>query len=262
MIPESQLSEPDTPPAKQRPTQQSISSPKLQLSGKKTAAELLAAFSPRSQPKKDTQPGKVSPSSCPIMMTPQRGMRRKERISYHISDDSDTPESRSATHSAFSTPQKSHRKFSFEFIDLEDESESEPAKTPPPRVSSAGHALRQPKDLHLSLRAQENGDKKRIKKRRRSKKALNKPMIDPCVESSAVPKTTRKEIRNEIATETARKRANFFFGKKDYFLPLLPDNNHIIRLAEGRSESQKDLSIPYEALQQQPRGYALRLSVV
>lgn len=265
MIPESPLSEPVTPAGKQISPQQNSYSPKLELSGKHTAEELLAAFSPRSQHKKDTQPRAILPSSLPIAMTPKRGMRRKERISYHISDDSDTPESRSAADSPFSTPQKSSEKIHYDFIDLEGESESELTKTPPPRVSSAGHALRQPQDLHLSLRAQENGDKHPIKRRRRSKNILRKSTTAPRVQTSVVPRTARNEIRNEIATQTAKKRANFFVAKKDYFLPLLPFNNHITRLAEDRSKSQegeKDLSIPYEALEHQPEGYALSLSVV
>lgn len=265
MIPEFPLLEPGTPAGKQTPAQQNSGSPKFDLSGKNTAAELLAAFSPRSQPKKDTWPRAVPPSSFPIAMTPVRGMRRKERVIYRISDDSDTQESQSAADSTFSTPQKSHKKSPSEIIDLEDESESEPAKTPPPRVSSAGHALRQPQDLHLSLRAQENGDKRPLKRRKRSKKILKKSTIGPRVVPSAIPRTARNEIRNEIATQTAKKRANFFVAKKDYFLPLLPDNNHITRLAEERHESQegeKDLSIPYEAFEHQPKGYALSLLVV
>lgn len=266
MVPEPPSSEPGTPVAKQAPVQQNSCSPKRDLSGKNTAAELLAAFSPLSQPKKDNQSSVISPSSFPIAMTTKRATRRKEPISYHISDDSDAQESQSVTDSTFSTPQKSRKVTSYEIIDLEDESESEPAKTPPPRVSTAGHALRQHGDLHLSLRAQENGDKQPIKRRRRrSKKVLRKPTIGHRAGPSTVPKTARNEIRNEIATQTAKKRANFFVAKKDYFLPLLPDKNHITRLAEERSEGQegeKDLSVPYEAFEHQPKGYALSISLV
>lgn len=262
MIPESPFPEPFTPAAKKVPCQQNNCSPKSQLSGKKTAAELLAAFSPRSQPKKATEPGVVSPSTFPIAMTAKRGTRRKERISYHITDESDTQESQSAAGSIFSTPQKSGKRVPREIIDLEYKSEDEPAKTPPPRVSSAGHALRQPQELHLSLRAIENGDKRPIMSKKRPKKALRKLTIAPSVQLSAVPKTARNVIRNEIAAETAKKRANFFVAKKDYFLPLLPDNNHITRLVDERCEShevEKDLSVSYEALKHQPMGYALSL---
>ena len=266
MIPEFSLSQLATPAVNEVSGQLNSCSPKLQLSGKNTAAELLAAFSPRSQPKKETHPRVVSPSSFPIAMTSRRGTRRKERISYHISDNSDTQESHSAAGSTFSTPQKSRKNLLNEIIDLEDEFESEPAKTPPPRVSSAGHALRQPQDLHLSLRAQENGDKKGVKRRRRSKNALRKStIISMGKKPSAAPTSARHEIRKEIATETARKRANFFVAKKDYFLPLLPGNNHITRLVEERIESQegdKDLSVPYVALEHQPRRYALTRSAV
>ena len=169
-------------------------------------------------------------------------------MSYEISDDEDGPPSTNAG-STFSTPQKP-------IVYLEEEyelySESEPAGTPPPRQSSAGHSLRQRSDLHLSLRAQENGDKavaRKLKSHRKKQVQRSAP---------APPRTARNEVRDQIASETAAKRANFFIAKKEYFLPLLPDSNHVQRLVDQRNElygGVKELGFPYEAFTTQPQGY-------
>ena len=218
-----------------------------------TASQLLASFSPRLQTKKSLPSDVATPQNFPIAMEPKRSSRRKERISYVISDDSESSENSSFLDSTFSTPQKTPRK-KMSIIDLEDElGESEPSKTPPPRLSSAGHSLRQPKELNLSLRAQENGDK-RVVKRRRKTKSRSKPKTR--IQVSA-PKTARAEVREHVNTETAGKRANFFLAKKDLFLPLLPEANHIQRLTAQRQrtgEREQDLSVPYEIIEHQPSG--------
>ena len=139
-------------------------------------------------------------------------------------------------------------------VDLEDELEEvEPPRTPPPRLSSAGHALRQPNELALSLRAQENGDK-RVAKKKRMAKSLPRPKTKS---QPSAPKTARQELREIVNTETAGKRANFFMAKKDLFLPLLPEGNHVQRLVAQRQQSGtkvEDLSVPYEIVEHQPTG--------
>lgn len=73
-------------------------------------------------------------------------------------------------------------------------------------------------------------------------------------------KTARLAVRHEIASTTAAKRKRFFIEKKDYFLPLLPANNHIEKLMEKDEgltpeERAKDrTSSPYVELERQPRG--------
>ena len=186
-------------------------------------------------------------------METKRSTRRKERISYEISDDSDNPDTSSSLGSTFSTPQKAPRK-RVSIVDLEDElAEIEPPKTPPPRLSSAGHALRQPNELALSLRAQENGDK-RVTRKRKTTKRRSKPktMIQPLA-----PKTARQELREYVNTETAGKRSNFFVAKKDLFLPLLPEGNHVQRLVDQQQrvgKKEEELSVPYEVIEKQPAG--------
>lgn len=187
-------------------------------------------------------------------MTESRDLRRKERVSYHVSDPDDSESLESPSTNGFGTPKKSRRVL---IIGSEDDEEIEiqPEKTPPPRVSLGHHVLRQRRQLQPSLRAQENGDRQRSRRRKVSRSSRASLVV-----SDAPPEmqmSARNEIRNEIATETARKRANFFVAKKDYFLPLLPETNHVKRLVDEHSHSEeggKDLSIPYEALEHQPQG--------
>jgi hypothetical protein len=47
---------------------------------------------------------------------------------------------------------------------------------------------------------------------------------------------TRGEVRSAIAAQTAVKRANFFLAKRDFFLPLLPEVNHVTKLLAQRSQ--------------------------
>ena len=214
----------------------------------RTASEVLAAFSPKRQPKKSPSQQSVSPQAFPLKMETKRGLRNKVQISYEISSDSEGAGGSPAPDSTFSSPEKPSR----HIIDLEDEidvEEIESPGTPPARLSTAGHALRQHKDLHLSLRAQENGDKRVGRKTKRCRPASkrSKTILGP------VPKTARNEIRDQIATETASKRANFLIAKQDLFLPLLPQGNYIQRLASQHTGTS-DLSIPYEVLREQPKG--------
>ena len=191
-----------------------------------------------------------------------RHLRHKERISYNISDDSDTTDSPSGV-STFTSPEKPKR--NRRIIDLEDEELEviELATAPPPRLSSAGHSLRQHKDLHLSLRAQENGNKPVLKKRRIDPNIhKKKPTTSLTSNAPAPPRSARNEIRDLIATETAGKRAKFLVAKKEYFLPLLPESNHVSKLVEqhGHTQAAKsadtgaDMSVPYEVLETQPKG--------
>ena len=212
----------------------------------RTASEVLATFSPKAQPKKSPSQQPVSPQEFPIRMETKRGLRNKAQISYEISSDSENASSSPAPDSTFSSPEKTSQRI----INLEDESdELGSPETPPARLSSAGHALRQHKDLHLSLRAQENGDKRaggKIKHHKPTSKR-SKAIL------GVVPKTSRNEVRDQIATETAGKRANFLIAKQDLFLPLLPQGNYIQRLASQHTGAS-DLSIPYEVLGEQPKG--------
>ena len=192
------------------------------------------------------------------MSVQKRKLRRKEPVHYEISSSGDSEGAESAT-STFSSPAK-RRRSSVSIIDLEEEFlEVEPPKILQPRVSSAGHSLRQHSDLHLSLRAQENGDKPIAKRRKVSNRSVKKNSVTAHAKGTQpLHKTARNEIRENISRETAVKRANFYVAKKEYFLPLLPESNSINRLIEARraagEQGDEDITIPYEALKQQPEG--------
>lgn len=240
------------------PMTEFTASPKPQPSGRTTASDLLAAFSPVSQSKKESQPWVPSPKFPIVMSNEKRRLRRKEPVHYQISDPDDS-ESAESTTTSFFTPTKRRQSSGSKIIGFEEEYlEIEPPKTPPPRVSSAGHSLRQHRDLHLSLRAQENGDKPAIKRRRVSTKRDRHSATAHGKGIKPPPRTARNEIRETISRETAVKKGNFYVAKKDYFLPLLPENNSISRLIEARhaagQQGDEDFTIPYEALEQQPQG--------
>ncbi len=244
---------PATPTKAFRPLDSHLSPQTQTPRSTSTASQILASFSPRPQPKKSPSLDLASRQKFPIAMEAKRSSRAKQQISYEISDDSENPDTSSSLDSTFSTPQKAPRK-RVSIVDLEDElQEIEPPKTPPPRLSSAGHSLRQPKELSLSLRAQENGDK-RVSKKRKTTKSRSKPKA---ILQPSAPKTSRQELREYVNTETAGKRAKFFIAKKDLFLPLLPESNHIQRLVAQRQrgeKEEKDLSVPYQIIEHQPIG--------
>ena len=142
-----------------------------------------------------------------------------------------------------------------DFEDSDDENQLVTPKTPPPRISSAGHSLRQYSDLHLSLRATENADKpikhkKRshvqpAAKRRRAARTQDIGIFGP-------EKSARAGIREAIASKTTGRKNAFFVANQEYFLPLLPQTNHIQRLSERYQD--KPVTQPYELLSQQPKG--------
>ena len=198
-----------------------------------------------------------------------RNLRQREPKTYTISDDSDAVDSGSAVDSsAFGSPVKLKRGRP-KIINLDDDTEDddteleavEPLRE---RVSTAGHSLRPHKSLKLSLQALENGDKpeKKKKKRKFPQRQPYKPL--PKMTSNLAksgPRTARNAIRDSIASDTAAKRAKFFIAKKDFFLPLLPEHNHIAKLVEQQHhsacslDSDPDFSIvEYEAFEHQPEG--------
>lgn len=200
-------------------------------------------------------------------MAAPRRLREKGKVTYIISDESDGGKSESSQDSAFGSPLKTaatrRRKFTDILSDDEEDEEGELATTPPPRVSSAGHVLRPHKDLHLSLRAIENGDKRKIKKRKLNfLRSKNSSITESNKVETLCGRTARNEVRHVIAGETAGKRANFFINKRQYFLPLLPENNYIAKLVNERKGTTlggllsdgRETIVEYEDLKEQPKG--------
>lgn len=212
-------------------------------------------------------------------MVDLRQLRQKNNISYELSSDSDPGEVSSGT--PYGTPQKVVRKKSVVSLHETDSEESEAGvKNLPPRLSTAGHSLRQRSHLRLSLRAQEN---KTLKRKRKASKVSTRPIVTSDATKPIKPmvKTTRNQVRDSITTGTVVKRNTFLIHHKDLFLPLLPKKNYITKLIEQQpsedpeqdilaiSDSVESLNsaskdnigskgsaVPYEDLSQQPRGIA------
>ncbi|KAI9851934.1 MAG: hypothetical protein M1838_002372 [Thelocarpon superellum] len=142
------------------------------------------------------------------------------------------------------------------------------------RRTTGGHTLRSRADLLRSskLIASANGPRR---KRRSKAGALSKNMVRSFSLSPSTGKRTvamsslssRQAVRHGIATKTAAQRARFFVANKDYFLPLLPEHNHIARLHEKASLESVERSSaptadvegqdkvhPYESITEQPQG--------
>lgn len=247
-------------PALTPPSNALSSTRRISVTSQTTASEIPAAFQPKISPSKRAHILSQR-TNYPIKMLEKKDLRRRNMpISYEISSDSGASGTSSQDESPYITPEKSSRRRSNATklgAGWEDEEDS-PVKTPPPRLSSAGHSLRQPKELQSSLRAQENADK-RVRKRRK----LSKPIITPTVTN---PLSKPNPGHENIATDAAVKRDNFLVAHKDIFLPLLPKDNHINRLLQQHSHephrtsdrnsrpSEIGISVPYETISKQPQG--------
>ena len=211
-------------------------------------------------------------------MANTRQLRPKDVVSYEISSDEDSAQISNSSGTPFGTPQKPVRTLKHSVINLDEETDTEesesPQKSPPPRLSTAGHSLRQHGTLRQSLRAQENADKPLRKKQRASK--VKRPYVTSDAPKPTPVASVRSQIRNAIASDTAVRKDNFFIAHKDLFLKLLPKRNYITKAVEQRVYKEherddlttsdqstslnqrphqvKDLSVPYEDLLQQPLG--------
>ena len=231
------LSAPSTPKSLTRP---------------RTASQILAQFSPKPQFKKSPLLYSSPSQAYPIVMTNRQLRQKKQPVSYEISSEEDNANSQ--LDSSFSSPAKiSHKRISI--VDLEDELEEiESPKTPPPRLSTAGHSLRQHCDLKQSLQAREDAGKRVIKKRKITKRKAKDILMVSSRRNHAPQRTARNEVRDYINTETAGKRARFFLAKKDVFLPLLPESNYIQTLASRSSKGITGESVEYQVIEKQPAG--------
>ena len=243
-------------------SQRPQASPLTPVTPTTTASRVLAQLSLRTSSQQRYDMAVAVPSSDPIAPSPypsaiEDRLRKKPQISYEISSGSeDELAPSSSPESSFTSPdhRQKHRPSLVDLIDEDDELEE--IVTPPSRRSSAGHSLRQHKDLNLSIRAQENGDRPRKKMKYLGKAPQILQPQKPAL--PAKPQTERMGIRQEIATETARKRANFFVAKKDLFLPLLPEESNFVKKlvdqSRQRGKELEDLTVPYEVLEKQPDG--------
>jgi SWI/SNF-related matrix-associated actin-dependent regulator of chromatin subfamily A member 5 len=70
----------------------------------------------------------------------------------------------------------------------------------------------------------------------------------------------RAAIRQDIESHTKAFRDRFLLQKKDYWLPLLPENNYVRKLIEKHEQLSADelsklpSASPYEEIETQPHG--------
>lgn len=67
----------------------------------------------------------------------------------------------------------------------------------------------------------------------------------------AKPDTARQRLRDGIAMDSKAKANSFLVANKEYFLPLLPSNNHVSKLVANNDVAP---IVEYEELTEQPRG--------
>ncbi|KAI9644910.1 hypothetical protein NHQ30_006944 [Ciborinia camelliae] len=84
--------------------------------------------------------------------------------------------------------------------------------------------------------------------------------VSPTKPNSSKIFDTKAKIREEITNATLAQRNAFLVEKQDYFIPLLPKNNHIqmlitqeVELSEEEKAKRPDF-VPYRLLEAQPKG--------
>lgn len=192
------------------------------------------------------------------MKNQQRDTRPHKHVSYVISSDSEDANSASPNESTFSSPENIKNSDAIDLLETDSGSAEETGPSMmPPRSSSAGHALRKQNDLKQSLRARENGDKRRLK-RKIIPRGDNKHQYTTSQRTTHLGRMAEnKTFRHEISSVTACKRANFYIAHKDVFLPLLPKGNLVEKLVERRQwveSAEENATSPYEKLDKQPTG--------
>ena len=136
--------------------------------------------------------------------------------------------------------------------DVEDEEEEEEIRYTTSRTRGG---LRERKP-NKSLKALENSEKpaKRIRPTKRS-------AIEELIGGDLTPVVSQRvAIRQEITTKTAANRNRFFVENKDFWLPLLPQNNYVRKLVEKDAQlttaerAKQPAVISYEEIEKQPKG--------
>lgn len=212
-------------------------------SGRHTAKSLLNLF--QGSPRTDAEDR--SNTNAP---EPKRdlnsNLRAKRKISYVNLADSDDNQDRvektpSEVSSAFPSPKAMRSRNKVEVDDRESTPELAPSVAPAlDRTSSNGRSLRPRAELKAPIKASDMIILRQPKRRKLVQSGAS--CRSSCIVTSDKPKandavalTSRQTIRHNIATETATKRAKFLVAKKDYFLPLLPENNYVQKLIEKAS---------------------------
>jgi hypothetical protein len=167
--------------------------------------------------------------------------RQRPSMTYTEDSDSATPDaSNSAGVSDFAPEDEETQVEDFELLE---DFEPEPIQ---PTTSRAGRPLRPRVPVLHILKRKAQYNLKKV--------TSSKPVLTPDA-LSTTPPTARGRIRKEIAEHTLVKQKNFLLHHKDFFLPLLSDNNYINDLEKLRQDgSLSGVQVPHREIEAQPRG--------
>lgn len=138
------------------------------------------------------------------------------------------------------------------------EDELAPSARPARRTNPSAHAYAQ--ELKMEKRNKERqrpGDSLRRSTRARKSTILESDTVPAPTQTQKLPTPLRKldsarnRLRGDIARKSKAKANDFLVAHKDYFLPLLPRNNQVSKLAA--SHDAKPI-VEYEELIEQPKG--------
>jgi len=114
---------------------------------------------------------------------------------------------------------------------------------------------------NLSLKALENSEVPRHRTRTSTRNSTSGRAAGATPGGSSPPKVSQRiAIRQDISNNSATLRSAFFIEKKDLFLPLLPDKNHVKKLLQKHEDlteaerSKLPKVTPYEEIEVAPRG--------
>jgi SWI/SNF-related matrix-associated actin-dependent regulator of chromatin subfamily A member 5 len=216
---------------------------------KLTASSLLSSFKPQQSPTSVTQARKMSSA--------ERELRaRATPVTYAISSDSDDSPSPSSASDAFQSPNKIQRDFGrkrpvYETDDdEEEEGEGEEPGSPLPESRSidGGRGLR-PRSV---LKKVPISGQIVFKKKRRSKQHRTAQPADKNARRAAM--TARAKVRDDIAHGTKIQQDRFLLAHKDFFVPLLQDNNYVQKLQAEHMSEQAPAIVAYKEIAEQPAG--------
>lgn len=196
--------------------------------GRTTASSILAKFLPNSS-----------------LHHKMNSLRTKPKISYAESEGSQ------------SEPQTPDANYRVVDLDEEDDDDDIQFVSASRRRSTRGQGSA--RLLKTSLRGKGNVQTN-TPKNRESNKANAGLAFSPDELALTPIMSDRQAVRDNIARVTVAKRNRFFVENKDYFLPLLPEQNYIRKLADRfealspEAKAAEPAVVPYHQIDAQPKG--------
>ncbi|CBX93641.1 similar to ISWI chromatin-remodeling complex ATPase ISW2 [Plenodomus lingam JN3] len=141
----------------------------------------------------------------------------------------------------------------------EDESVDELAPSARPMRKISARISAYSEELKMEKRKREREQVQGLRRSGRDRKSVilesdTVPSPSPPRKKAPPPRkldTARQRLRDDIANQSKTKANNFLVANKHYFLPLLPPNNQVARLA---AKGDAGPIVEYEELTEQPKG--------